>query len=101
MRRAAGARQASLQPHRHLRAEQVERSPSASALLRNRARLEAGRALRDALRTFVTLSVEILPEIREYERTSTTVSTPWSDRRLKTYLTALIARCWTRLPGRR
>ncbi len=64
--------------------------------------LEAGAALRGAFPdAFVTLSAEILPEIREYERTSTTVINALVGPPVKTYLTALIARLVAAgLPGR-
>ena len=64
--------------------------------------LDAGAALRGAFPdAFVTLSAEILPEIREYERTSTTVINALVGPPVKTYLTALIARLVAAgLPGR-
>ena len=54
---------------------------------------EVGRALRAAFPdAFVTLSVEVLPEMREYERTSTTVINALVGPPVKTYLSALVER---------
>ena len=64
--------------------------------------LAVGAALRAAFPdTFVTLSVEVLPEMREYERTSTTVINALVGPPVKTYLTALIDRLVrSKLPSR-
>ena len=52
-----------------------------------------GEALRRALpNAFVTLSIEILPEMREYERTSTTVINAFVGPPVKAYLRSLIRR---------
>ncbi len=55
--------------------------------------LAVGAALRAAFpQAFVTLSVEVLPEMREYERTSTTVINALVGPPVKTYLAALVER---------
>ena len=54
---------------------------------------QVGQALRAAFPdAFVTLSVEVLPEMREYERTSTTVINALVGPPVKSYLAALIDR---------
>jgi len=53
----------------------------------------AGRILREALPgCFVSLSTEVLPEIREYERTSTTVINAYLGPPVKRYMQSLIDR---------
>jgi len=53
----------------------------------------AGRMIREALPDcFVTLSVEVMPEIREYERTSTTVINAYLGPPVKRYIQSLIDR---------
>lgn len=53
----------------------------------------AGDILRDALpECFVSLSIEVLPEIREYERTSTTVINAYLGPPVKSYMQSLIKR---------
>lgn len=53
----------------------------------------AGAILRQALPDcFVSLSIEVLPEIREYERTSTTVINAYLGPPVKRYMQSLIAR---------
>jgi N-methylhydantoinase A len=54
---------------------------------------EAGEILRQALPDcFVSLSIEVLPEIREYERTSTTVINAYLGPPVKRYMQSLINR---------
>ncbi len=54
---------------------------------------QAGRIIREALPDcFVTLSVEVMPEIREYERTSTTVINAYLGPPVKRYIQSLIDR---------
>ena len=64
--------------------------------------LEVGAALRAAFpEVFVTLSVEVLPEMREYERTSTVVINALVGPPVASYLRALIERLvGAGLPGR-
>ncbi len=60
--------------------------------------LKAGRILREALpECFITLSVEVLPEIREYERTSTTVINAYLGPPVKRYVQSLVD--WLRQAG--
>ena len=54
---------------------------------------DTGRIIREALPDcFVTLSVEVMPEIREYERTSTTVINAYLGPPVKRYIQSLIDR---------
>ena len=50
---------------------------------------------------FVSLSVEILPEIREYERTSTTVINSYVGPPVRHYLESLVARAYAEVHQRR
>lgn len=53
----------------------------------------AGEILREGLAgRFITLSVDVLPEVREYERTSTTVINAYVGPPVKSYLTSLRAK---------
>ena len=53
----------------------------------------AGKILREGLSgRFITLSVDVLPEVREYERTSTTVINAYVGPPVKSYLTSLRAK---------
>jgi N-methylhydantoinase A len=53
----------------------------------------AGEILREGLSgRFITLSVDVLPEVREYERTSTTVINAYVGPPVKNYLTSLRAK---------
>jgi N-methylhydantoinase A len=53
----------------------------------------AGEILREGLaERFITLSVDVLPEVREYERTSTTVINAYVGPPVKSYLTSLRAK---------
>ncbi len=54
---------------------------------------QTGKILRDALPgMFISLSVDVLPQIREYERTSTTVVNSYVGPTVKRYVTAMTSR---------